>query len=448
MTEEQLQNAPKLSTSAAMASTVAPVLSVAPSRALVDEKFKVRVENLPPGRPFTLHALHLSEDNDYWEAFGHYTSDHNGTVSASEHLSVGGTYRGIEPMGLMWSLRPVPGSRKGLRLRKMNVCSPLLYTISVHSGHVTEGFRDRAPLASALTERWYMAPGVQRISIKENAVRGTIFLPPGPGPFPGLLDMWGGGGGLIEYRAAIFASHGYAAFALEYFGPGELATAEMEINYFETAFNIIKDHPSVMPDRVGLVGLSLGATVSFYLASQSTVIKPCCCVCINGHHFYPAGKPIGEFMKLRQSNAHRVSLDENQSQIWRDLFDVDRGFEGELFKIQMGSLNCPMMLVCGEDDQNVPSVEIADDIERMVRAAGKDRLLTRLNYPGAGHLIEVPYAPHFRVTAFMQSKTEKVMIVWGGQTKPHSDAQEDSWQKILAYLQHHLCSRPSLTSKI
>lgn len=55
----------------------------------------------------------------------------------------------------------------------------------------------------------------------------------GPGPFPGLLDMWGGGGGLIEYRAAILASHGYAALALEYFAPGEMETANMEIKYFE-----------------------------------------------------------------------------------------------------------------------------------------------------------------------------------------------------------------------
>lgn len=60
---------------------VAPILSVAPTRALVDEKFKVLVENLPLGHPFTVHSLHLSDDNDYWEAFGHYISDHKGTVS-------------------------------------------------------------------------------------------------------------------------------------------------------------------------------------------------------------------------------------------------------------------------------------------------------------------------------------------------------------------------------
>lgn len=62
------------------AQTVRPILSVAPIRAMVDEKFKVLVENLPPASPVTIHSLHQSEDQDYWEAYGHYISDHRGTV--------------------------------------------------------------------------------------------------------------------------------------------------------------------------------------------------------------------------------------------------------------------------------------------------------------------------------------------------------------------------------
>ncbi|TNN50972.1 hypothetical protein EYF80_038845 [Liparis tanakae] len=58
-----------------------PVLSVVPSRALVDEAFRVAVQNLPPSSPVTLHSLHRSEDEDLWEAFGHYVSDSRGTVS-------------------------------------------------------------------------------------------------------------------------------------------------------------------------------------------------------------------------------------------------------------------------------------------------------------------------------------------------------------------------------
>lgn len=67
--------------SSTMSPAVPPVLSVVPSRALVDETFRVTVQNLPPGSAVTLHSLHRSDDEDMWEAFGHYVSDQGGSVS-------------------------------------------------------------------------------------------------------------------------------------------------------------------------------------------------------------------------------------------------------------------------------------------------------------------------------------------------------------------------------
>lgn len=62
---------------------VSPVLSVQPTRALVDEKFQIVVRNLLPKQQVTLYSLHQSEDEDYWEAFGHYISDDNGGVTGA-----------------------------------------------------------------------------------------------------------------------------------------------------------------------------------------------------------------------------------------------------------------------------------------------------------------------------------------------------------------------------
>ncbi|XP_068573552.1 peroxisomal succinyl-coenzyme A thioesterase-like [Cebidichthys violaceus] len=428
-----------------MSHTVPPVVSVVPSRALLDETIKVAVQNLPPGSPVTVHSLHHSEDKDFWEAFGHYISDHRGTVSLADDFSFGGTYTGKEAMGLLWSMRPVPGSREGLRLRKMNVCSPLLVNISVYSGHVEEGFREQAPLASALTERWYMGPGVRRMEIKEKGVRGTLFLPPGPGPFPGLLDMWGGGGGLLEYRSALLASHGYVSLALEYFSAGELKSANIEFKYFETAFNIVSEHPQVIPDRVGIFGISLGSVVTSYLASESSVIKPRCCVCVSGIHVYPRGETLLGLYQSLKSKFDKMRVDENNCEIWRDMVLPVPNDPSQ--KLDVGKINCPMLLVNGHDDQNWPTVECAEDIAKMMRAAGKEHLLTRIEYMDAGHLIEPPYSPHFRATKFMKDR-KKVTLLWGGQTKPHADAQEDSWNKILAFLQQHLYSSHSLKAKM
>lgn len=41
----------------------------------------------------------------------------------------------------------------------------------------------------------------------------------GPGPFPGVLDLWGTGVKLVEKRVVLLASHGYASLALNYLTP-------------------------------------------------------------------------------------------------------------------------------------------------------------------------------------------------------------------------------------
>ncbi|KAJ8386972.1 hypothetical protein AAFF_G00161490 [Aldrovandia affinis] len=427
-----------------MAETVpSPLLSVRPSRGLIDEKFQIVVKNLPPGQEVTLHCLHQSEDSDFWEAFGHYVSDVKGTVAVTQDLSVGGSYEGPEPMGLLWSMRPVPGSRTGLRLRKMDVLSPMVVQISVYRGHVSQGFRETAALACAVAERWYMAPGVRRVDVQEKGVRGTLFLPPGPGPFPGVLDMWGGGGGLVEYRSALLASHGFVSMALDYLPHDETRTPDIEAGYFEKAFSIVQEHPQVVTDRVALFGLSFGTAVALGLAAHSEVIHPTCCVCISGSHTQPFNKSVHSVFQELGKNSHKIRIDENNHHIWRDIIlpittDPDR-------KVHVGKIKCPLLLVVGLDDQNWATEESAEDIKKMMEEAGNSHLLTTLSYPEAGHLIEPPYTPHFRASNFIVQLTrQKVVVLWGGQTKPHAYAQEDSWRRILEFLRHHLYQRHSM----
>lgn len=66
-----------------------PLLSVHPSSCLVDEKIEVEVKGLPADSKITVHALVRSDDGDDWEAFGHYISDHSGTVKGTRpHLNL------------------------------------------------------------------------------------------------------------------------------------------------------------------------------------------------------------------------------------------------------------------------------------------------------------------------------------------------------------------------
>ncbi|XP_034145926.1 peroxisomal succinyl-coenzyme A thioesterase-like isoform X2 [Esox lucius] len=454
---------------------ISPILTVQPTRGLVDEKIMVVVKNLPQCFAVTLHSLLYSEGKDYWEAFGNYTSDDKGTVTVSQDASVGGTYEGTEPMGLLWSMQPVPGSRPGLRLRKMNVLTPMVVHISVYSGHVTEGFSKQSPLATVDIERWYLAPGVRRIDIRENGVKGTLFIPPGtkalfcpdrntqlcitalividtfklldrftpgstklyievyrmhylqrnklqiysalltsillpfcvsgPGPFPGVLDLWGGGGGLVEYRSGLLASHGFVSMALEYLS-SEISASNVDDKYFE----------------------------------------PRCCVCVSGSHVQPVNKSLSEFFSKFTADMNSSRWDDEGRLIVRDITVPIPTEPGE--KVDVGRIKCPVILIVGEDDQSWATVESAEDITQMMRAAGNEHLLTTFRYPGAGHLIEPPYTPHVRASNFKKQNTrDKVVMLWGGFLKLHADAQEDSWEKILCFLQHHLYPRQDSVSQ-
>uniref|UniRef100_A0A673B6E1 Acyl-CoA thioesterase 19 n=1 Tax=Sphaeramia orbicularis TaxID=375764 RepID=A0A673B6E1_9TELE len=393
-------------------------LSVQPSRALVDEKFIVLVQNAPPGFQMTIHSLHHSEDGHSWEAFGHYTADATGTVNVSQDHSVGGTYSGVEPMGLLWSLRPVPGSKSWLRFRKMNVETPMEVAISVYQGHQTV-FVDQVQLASVVAERWYMAPGVRRIPVTESDLTATLFLPPGPGPFPGVLDLWGGAGQLVEYRSALLASHGFASLALDYLTPKiTLKTGKMvKDDYFETAYKFLQQHPKVSGCRIAMMGLSYSTSITLKMAIYSEVMKLSCAVCTSG---------------IDLLSITKVKMLENAA-IYRDLLlpiPTDPGM-----KLDVGRLQCPLLLIVGEDDQNWAAPEFAQD--EMMEQAGNSHLLTLLSYPNTGHLIEPPYLPHARASRFKSV----VVVLWGGDTVAHSRAQEDAWRKTLAFLRENLYSR-------
>ncbi|KAL7403380.1 hypothetical protein ABVT39_028280 [Epinephelus coioides] len=416
-------------------------LSVKPSRGLMDEVFIVLVQNVFPGFQLTIHALHQCEDGHSWEAFGHYTANASGTVNVSEDLSLGGTYSGVEPMGLLWSLRPVPGSKPGLRLRKMNVQTPMEVTISVYEGHQTEGFADQVPLAGVVVERWYMAPSVRRIPVTEDGLTATLFLPPGPGPFPGLLDLWGGGGKLVEYRAALLASHGIASLALDYLTPKvTIETGKMVGNeYFEKAYRFLEQHPQILGSRIAMLGLSLGCSITLKMAVYSKVIKLRCVVCIGGSHVQPVEGSVKEMMAFFDENSGKTRFDKENSMICRELLlpiPTDTSF-----KVDVGRLQCPLLLVVGEDDQNWPACESAMDMKEMMERAGNSHLLTILSYPNTGHLIEPPFMPFTRISGFRSaSSSQRIFTLWGGETAAHSHAQEDAWRKMLVFLRENLYS--------
>ncbi|XP_072922957.1 acyl-coenzyme A thioesterase 5-like isoform X3 [Hemitrygon akajei] len=391
---------------------VAPIIKAEPTRGLVDESVKIEITHLLPNQQITLHSKLLSEDNDWWMSYAHYVSDVEGNVRVSHDKSWGGSYTGQEPMGFIWSMKLAPGSREGMRLRKKDVTTPLSVTVSVHSGWISSNFDMETVLASVVLERFYMAPGTTKLQFRNGRVVGTLFLPPGPGPFPAVLDMWGGGGGLVEYRASLFASRGFAALALAHTGHKDLPPAqeifEPSLSYFEEAFVALENHPKIAKGRVALVGLSLGFTVALLMATELRNIHPKCLVCISGSHFNLIQNGDSILFQDENDHADKVKFAEDGAMIWKY---IPLPFTDSKSMVKVDKIRCPLLIICGDDDQNWPAFESVFEIQDLMKAAGNDHLLTTVVYPQTGHLIEPPYSPHFRTTRFKINSINKIDVM-------------------------------------
>ncbi len=59
----------------------------------------------------------------------------------------------------------------------------------------------------------------------------TLSSNAGCGPFPGVIDMFGGVGGTVEHRSALLASRGVASMSLAYITEAGVGVTDME--YYE-----------------------------------------------------------------------------------------------------------------------------------------------------------------------------------------------------------------------
>ncbi|NXY92540.1 ACOT3 thioesterase, partial [Alcedo cyanopectus] len=151
---------------------------VSPSSGPADERVETRVAGLDPGQPVTLRAVAADERGCLFQSCAHYRADRRGELHLSTDASHGGDYTGVEPMGLFWSLSPAGMERPYQRLLPRNIGTPLKVEMLVHQGHSLPDAIPGPVVAKGEVERWFTAPGVRRIRLKEGNVRGSLFLPP------------------------------------------------------------------------------------------------------------------------------------------------------------------------------------------------------------------------------------------------------------------------------
>ncbi|XP_010224696.1 PREDICTED: bile acid-CoA:amino acid N-acyltransferase-like, partial [Tinamus guttatus] len=280
---------------------------------------------------------------------------------------------------------------------------------------------------------WYVGPGVQRAPVHEGRVRGALFLPPGPGPFPGVIDMFGGAGGLIEFRAGLLASRGFAVLALAFFAYEDLprVLAQLDLEYFEEAAELLLRHPKVRGPGLGVIGVSKGAEVA--LAMAAFLPQVVATVWINGSAFLH-GTPLlykGLCIPAVPYYPERLMFTELGAFDNYGVFGDPRDPAHSGSAIPVEKIRGQVLFVVGEADRNFNSKLFAE--LAMVRMRKDSYCL--LSYAGAGHLIEPPCSPLCSISTIRGTPSP---VLWGGEPQPHARAQEHSWQEIIRFLELQL----------
>ncbi|KAL5013582.1 hypothetical protein ScPMuIL_007852 [Solemya velum] len=90
-------------------------ITVTPDEPLMDDKVTIVVSGLKRHEAVTLYAV-LTDDKKTFASCASYVADDSGTVDLEKSPSTQGTYTGVEPLGLFWSMVQSPGQPGGTRI--------------------------------------------------------------------------------------------------------------------------------------------------------------------------------------------------------------------------------------------------------------------------------------------------------------------------------------------
>ncbi|XP_038075757.1 bile acid-CoA:amino acid N-acyltransferase-like isoform X1 [Patiria miniata] len=413
-------------------------IAVFPPSSFIDDTVSVVVSGLAPNTRVSLRSS-VQDRDKVFQAVGHFEADRDGKVDLNAQQSLGGSYTGLEPMGLFWSLGPAPGQKRGIRFAKQDLKEPVEITFAVYNEHLELPLLITAqPLVVTQTRRWYMKESeVDRIKIHSGKIRGILYKPKGPGPFPAVIDMFGLAGGIIEYRAAMLASKGIVALSLPYCGYEDLPRTydRLEFEYFEEATAWLSSQSFVPPNAIGIVGTSFGGSVGLEMAARLPQIKAVVAISslpyILTHMTYRGGKVPSSHPPTDDAQKGYVT---KEGFVMKDIFKEDTYNLPDEELIDMQNSGARFLLAIGEDDQNIPAVEGARRMVQKMQSHNQTNY-ELLSYKGAGHLLEPPFQPLSR--GFYNAPLNHVLD-FGGEMKAHAHACQDVWSKTLSFLRRHL----------
>ena len=387
----------------------------APNTLLAGERPHIRVSGLAPFDALTLEAFRTAslavKDGGKWSdqplrfhAQATFWADASGVVDVDSAAPVSGTYSGADPRGLLWSGAVIGRSPEpdlasdaaelaGLEPRQIRL-RVILHGQAVATRDMRiAGFR----------------PNVAFTTVNTPRLVGVFAAPAGARHAPTVVLLHGSeGGDLSSAKAAagLWASHGYAAFALIYFSwPYEhVANAppafrRLPLERIETTRAWLRVREEADVTRLGIAGGSKGAEFGLMAASRYRWIRAVA-ACV------PSSLTWGGFGGAGEAHAPSFTLGGRALPTvpYGDYGPVERGEITSAARhvrdraaagpsvvasvlIPVERSRARLLLLSGGRDAVWPSDAMsAEVVDRMRRAGAAGRVRWR-SFPDAGHYL-------------------------------------------------------------
>ncbi|MBN2585791.1 MAG: acyl-CoA thioesterase/BAAT N-terminal domain-containing protein [Candidatus Fermentibacteraceae bacterium] len=417
-------------------------IDIKPVESLADEPLtRALLSGLPPDTDITVRAAVHDEGSGLWASWGRYRSNGSGIIDLSEQTPSSGTISVADPSALLWSMRPEGDNDATVGMFEKNTLDPLVIEITAE--------KDGETVAGATITRSFVSRdrSVTREYVDGDGVTGTLFVPEGEGPFPVIVCLSGSGGGINEPRASLLANHGYAAFALAYFGAGSAPRelSEIPLEFFGRGIDWLKKHRSLDMDRLGLHGYSKGGELALLLGLLHPEVKAV--AAFSGSAYVWQGlafrRPAGSwslggrslpYIPMKVPFKSMIRLMTGRKVAFRESYERGLRAVGDPgpFAIEAEKIQGPVLLVAGTDDKVWPSADFADAIVERLKQRDKNDGIVDIREEGAGHLVCLPYLPSAEVC--------RKLVFTSSDIDRSSRAMIKAWNAMLDLFREHLVS--------